>query len=98
MPPPVAAAGGGMPCIASRMFSASRFESATSSASTWAKMTFRTFSGSGMFSNTESPVSPADSIVTVPLFSIRATRFCSKLTLFTRLSGIETPRRRKKPL
>ena len=61
-------------------------------------MTLRTCSGSGMFSNTESPVSPADSMVTVPLLSIRAIRFWSKLTLFTRFSGIDTPRRRKNPL
>ena len=75
-----------------------RFESATSSASTWAKMMFRTCSGSGMFSNTESPVSPADSMMTTPLLSIRAIRFWGKLTLLTRLSGIDTPRRWKNPL
>ena len=40
----------------------------------------------------------ADSIVTIPLPVNRATKLCSKFTLFTRLSGIDTPVRRKIPL
>ena len=51
-----------------------------------------------MFSKTESPVSPADSMMTTPLLSIRAIRFWWKLTLFTRFNGIDTPRRWKNPL
>ena len=71
---------------------------ACSSASTPAKISARTFSGSGMFSNTESPVSPADSIVTTPLLRILAMNDCSKFTLLIRFNGIDTPRRRKIPL
>ncbi len=51
-----------------------------------------------MFSNTESPVSPADSIVTMPLFRARAMNDCVKLTLLTRFNGIDTPRRWMMPL
>jgi hypothetical protein len=77
---------------------ASRSESRCSSASTWAKISVRTFSGFGMFSNTESPVSPADSMVTTPLLSMRAIIDWLKFTLLTRFSGIDTPRRRTMPL
>jgi hypothetical protein len=51
-----------------------------------------------MFSKTESPVSPADSMVTMPLSSNRASSDCSKFTLLIRFNGIDTPRRRTTPV